>query len=218
MLNKIDNISAGSEYSKSARPSGFGINAASAYNRRADIHDSVNISPALQFLNQVNWRLKEFKHSANEKLFLDFIVSSIEFRTTIDLVNINLLGSLDYNLIKEGSPAVSTSKIYSDLSSAIGEINYDTVPVLINFSALNVFFGRVFDMHIYRELTRSDSYIFEELLNGIGNGIRNEFDQLNSQVFIFLDKLINIKKESRSSGEADFDKVITIKSVKVINA
>ena len=218
MLNKIDNISAGSEYSKSSRPAGFSINAASAYNRRSDIHDSANISPALQFLNQVNWKLKELKHSANEKLFLDFIVSSIEFRTTINLININLLTELDYNLIKEENGAGSFPKIYSELSTAIGEINFNTEPVLINFSALNVFFRRVINAGINRELTRGDSYIIEELLDGITNGMKNEFHQLNNQVFIFLDKLINVKKESRYVKEFDLEKAITIKSIKVINA
>ena len=218
MLNKIDNISAGSEYSKSTKPAGFGINAASAYNRRADVHDSVNISPALQFLNQVNWRLKEFKRIANEKLILNFIISNIEFRTTIDLENINLLNMLDFNLIKEENAAGSFPKIYIDLSSVIGEINYNSEPALINFSSMNVFFRRVVDLETKRELNRSDSYIFEELVNGISNGINNEFEQLNNQIFIFLDKLLKIKKENRHVKELEFNKAITIKSIKVVNA
>ena len=218
MLNKIDIVSAGGEYSKSTKPAGFGINAASAYNRRADVHDSANISPALQFLNQVNWRLKEYKRTASDKLLLNFIISSIEFRTTIDLVNLNLITALDYNLIKEENESGSTPKIYSDLSSVIEEINYDKEPSLINFSSLNVFFRRVVDLRIFREVTKNDPYVLEDLLSGIKNGIRNEFMQLNNQVFIFLDKLINARRESLQVRESDFDEIITIKSIKVINA
>ncbi len=218
MLNKIDNISAGSEYSKSAKPAGFGINAASAYNRRADVHDSVNISPAFQFLNQVNWKLKELKHSANEKLFLNFIISNIEFKTTIDLANLKILNSLDYNLMKEANYEGSFLKIYSDLSAAVSEINYNEEPALINFSSMNVFFNRVIDLRIYREINRSDPYVIEDLLSGISYGIKNEFEQLNNQVFIFLDKLLKLKKENRQSEESDFYKAITIKTIKVVNA
>jgi len=217
MLNKIDNISAGSEFSKSTKPAGPGINAASVNSRRADVHDSVNISPALLFLNQVNWRLKEFKHSGNEKLYLNFIVSNIEFFTKIDLVNLTKAESLNYNLLKEENTINSRVKIYTDISSGLKEIRYDMEPYLINFSALNVFFRRVMEMKIYRELTRGDSYIFNDLLNGITNGIQNEFEQLNNQVFVFIYKLINIKKENALNITSNFNETFTINSLKVIH-
>lgn len=218
MLNKIDNISAGSEFSKSTRPAGSGINAASAYNRRADVHDSMNISPALQFLNQVNWKLKEFKNINNEKISLDFIISNIEFITTIDLVSLNKLEMLDYNLLKEEKSISSNDKIYSQISSRIEEIRYNIEPSLINFSALNVFFSRAMEMRIYRDLAEGDSYIFNDLLNGITYGIRNEFEQLNNQVFIFIYKLLDIKKENMPNNIIDSNNSFTIKSLKVIHA
>ena len=218
MLNKINNISAGSEYSKSSRQAAFNGSIAAGYSRRADMYDSVDISPALQFLNNVKWRLKEFKHSANEKLFLDFIISDIEFQTTLDLVNITSLTELNYNLIKNENSEIQSGKIFTDLASKLGEIRYDKQPELINFSATNVFFSRVLDLRIYRELNSADAYVINELVRGITNGIKNEFDLLNNQIFIFLDKLINVKVESHNKAMADFNEAITIKSIKVLNA
>lgn len=217
MLNKIDNISPGSEYSKASRPSGFTGNLASAYVRQSYVHDSVNISPALQFLNLVRWRLKEFKHIAKEKLFLDFMLSDIEFQTTIDLVTIERANDLSYHIIKEGNETNYNSKIISDMLVKIENIQYDKEPELINLSALNVFFQRVFNQRIYRELTQSDKYIIDELVNGISTGMKDEFEYLNNQLFIFLEKLEGIRVDKKDRKEINQNEIITVNSIRLIN-
>jgi len=218
MLSKIDNISPGSEYSKANRPAGFSGGIASAYVRQSYVHDSVNISPALQFLNLVRWRLKEFKHIAKEKLFLDFIISDIEFQTTIDLTNVSQMDDLNYHIIKEGNEAFYNSKILSDLSVKIENIQYANDPVLINLSAFNVFFQRLFNEKIYRELTFNDKFILDELLSGISAGIREEFELLNNQLFVFLEKLEGIKVDKRYRKDINHSEILTFKSIRLINA
>jgi hypothetical protein len=218
MLNKIDNISPGSEYSKANKPSGFSGNLAAGYVHQSYVHDSVNISPALQYLNLVGWKLKEFKHIAKEKLFLDFILSDIEFQTTIDLVSIEKADALYYHVIKEDSEHYYKSKIISDLAVRIDNIQYDEEPTLINLSALNVFFQRIFKQRIYRELTQNDKYILDELVSGISSGIKEEFEYLNNQLFIFLEKLEGIKIDNKEPNSSDTNEIVTIKSIRLINA
>ncbi|MCL5030668.1 MAG: hypothetical protein M1480_16775 [Bacteroidetes bacterium] len=218
MLNKIDNVSAGSEYGKTGRPSGYIGNFASAYTHHVDYHDSVNISPALQFLNQVQWRLKEFKHVANEKLYLSFIASEVEFQTSVDLINIDQLKYLNYHTIKEFKLSNESKTILSDFSAKISEVRYDNEPVLINFSALNVFFQRVLELRINRELTRSDKFIFDELVDGLTTGLKTEFIQLNNQIFIFINKLVGIKINSKEKAESDFNESLIIKNLKISDA
>jgi hypothetical protein len=218
MLSKIDNISPGSEYSKASKPSGFAATIASAYVRSAGLHDTINFSPALQFLNLVRWRLKAFKHVTNDKLFLDFVLSDIEFQTTIDLVNIESQAFLDYFLIKEGQESNSSKKIFSDFSVNIGRINYEQEPILINLSALNIFCQRIFEQRINREVTANDKYIMNEFVRGITGGIKDEFNHLNNHLFIFLEKLENIRIDGKNKSDLDFPDAIKIKSIKIINA
>jgi hypothetical protein len=217
MLNKIDNISPGSEFSKASRPIGFSGNFATAYVRQSYIHDSVNISPALQFLNLVRWKLKEFKHIAKEKLFLDFILSDIEFQTTIDLVGIERADDLNYHIIKEGSQSDYNNKIVSDFSIKIENIRYDNEQELINLSALNVFFQRIFGQRNYNELTENDQFILNELLRGISAGIEEEFEYLNNQLFVFLEKLEGIRRDKIVLRELNQSKIVSIKSIRLIN-
>ena len=217
MLDKISNISAGSEYSRSAKSNSFNGIIGAAYNKKVDAHDSVNISPALKYLTEVNWKLKEFKHVINEKLYLTFLVSDIEFQTTIDLVNLSGLASLEYRVIKEKKGNNWKSRTYMDLAAALDKIQYDENPFLINFSALNVLFQRIFDLNVFNEITQNDRYMIEELLRDIKFGINDEFNYLNSFLFTFIDKLIGIKIVNNKEAYENSEPII-IKKIKVLNA
>jgi hypothetical protein len=217
MLEKINNISTKSDYSKAVRTSNFGAILGSTYTRKVDSHDSVDISPAFKFMNSVNWKLKEFKHVVDEKLLLGFILSEIEFHTTIDLVNLEKISLINYSVIKENKKDNPSRKIITDLSVKVNRINYSQDPVLINFSSLNVFFQRIFNLNIYREISREEKYFFDDLLEGIFFGIQEEFIHLNSHVLIFLDKLTGQRVGKKESSQKDYGETVVIKKFKVIN-
>lgn len=217
MLEKINSISTKSDYSQAVRTSNFGTILSSSYTRKVDPHDSVDISPAFKFLNSVNWKLIEFKHLVDEKLFLGFILSSIEFHMVIDLVNFQKINSFNYKVIKENKRDNPHKKIITDLSVKVSQINYSAEPVLINFSALNVFFQRAFGLNIFREISREEKYFFDDLLDGVFNGIREEFMSLNSHVLIFLDKLTGQRIGKKEVSPKEYGEIVVIKKFKVIN-
>lgn len=217
MLEKISNISSGSEYSKSVKTKTFGNALGAAYNKKVDSHDSVNISPALQYLNQINWRLKELKHGTDEKIFIDYIISDIEFQTTIELPNISALSSLAFKVIKDRNGNNWKSRTVIDIVSRLDDIAYNESPSLINFSALNIFFQRIFDMNIYRELSSEDEFLINELVSDLKYGMKNEFEHMNGYLFTFIDKLTGMQMR-KGDGKSDLTEQITIKKIKVLNA
>ncbi len=217
MLEKINNISTKSDYSQAGHASNFGNFLNSANTRKVYPHDSADISPAFKFLNSVRWKLNEFKYITDEKLFLGFILSQIEFHTVIDLVNFEKLNVLNYKVIKENKEDNSLRKIITDLSVKIDGINYFEESVLINFSALNIFFQRVFYLNINREISRDEKYFFDELLEGIFYGIQEEFIRLNSHILIFLDKLTGQRVVKKDDSERDYGETLVIKKFKVVN-
>ncbi len=217
MLDKISNISAGSGYSTSAKSNSFSGLIGAVYNKKIDSHDSVNISPALKFLNLVNWKLKEFKHVINDKLFLAFLVSDIEFQISIDLLNFTNLFRLDYRVIKERKGDNWNTRTIMDLESVLSTIQYYEEPFLINFSALNVLFLRIFDSNIFAEITEKDRYYTEELMRDIKFGIKEEFGFLNSFLFTFIEKLTGLKNVNRLEINEGIEPII-IKKIKVLNA
>ena len=218
MLDKINNINSSGDFSRSAKPKTFNAVIGSIYNRGTNSHDSADISPAFKYLRQTQWRLRDFQHSADEKIFLDFIVSTIEFQTTIDLINFNGLTSLNYHLAKDGIIGISKKKIAIDLTSALNLINYGQQPELIKFTGLNIFFNRAFEQRIYKNLTRDDQYFFDELLEGIIENMSDEFLQLNNQILIFIERLTGIKHPDNPPLNQDDLRAIQINAIKIIDA
>ncbi len=217
MLNKIDNISAGSDYKKASKTAGTGNYLNINFARRMDFHDSVDFSPSLKFVSQINWRLKDFKHVANEKLYLDFILSNIEFQITVSLADFSSMEVLDYLVIKEFEKNKIRKKIISNISSKVGKINYSQEPLIVNLSSLNLLFQRVQDSGIGGDITFKDQFVLENFVNDIINGIIKEFSMLNNQIFIFLDKLANFKIVSRDKDRTNSSDFLVIKKISVTN-
>ncbi len=216
MLDKINNISAGSNFKNAARTTSFGSVLSTAYTRKADAHDFADISPAFKFLNSVNWKLKEFKHIENEKLLMGFILSDIEFHTAISLVNFEKIGMLGFNILKESKKDNEHKKIITELSVKVERIDYNAEPLLINFSAFNVFFQRVFELNVYREITREEKYFMDMLLEGIFFGINEEFRNLNNLIFIFLDKLTGQRLNNKNFKKESYGEPVVLKKIKVL--
>jgi hypothetical protein len=218
MLEKINNISAGSEYGKSTKVNSFNGTFAANYTKKVDSHDSVDISPAMQYLNHINWRLKELKHVVNEKILIVFVVSEIEFQTTISLTDFNNIKFLDYRIVKEKKGENWRSKIFVELTSSIGKIWYDMEPKIINLSGLNVFLQRIFDANIYREISGDEKYLIDDLIADILPGIKNEFDFINNYLFNFVDKLTSLKLNDNRNISFNNNEPIAINKIKVLNA
>ncbi|HED08913.1 MAG TPA: hypothetical protein ENI57_12395 [Ignavibacteria bacterium] len=217
MVDKINKINTGSDFSKSRGPKIYRAGIHSKYKPAFDRHDSVDISPAFKYLIHVHWRLKNFKYDTDEKLFIDFIVSGIEFQLTVDLMNFNKLSSFNYRLYKEIVNGTKKCKIACDVTSKIEWINYDHNSELINFSALNIFFNRIFDQNIYNGLTNDDQYFIDDLVDGIIQGIKNEFVQLNNQVLIFFDRLTGKRIPNNLLTIEDNLEPILINKIKIID-
>ena len=218
MLEKINNISAGSEYGKSTKVNSFSGTLTASYTKKVDSHDSVDISPAMQYLNHINWRLKELKHIVNEKIFIVFVVSEIEFQTSLSLIDFNNLKFLDYKIVKEKKGENWRSKIFVELTSSVDKIWYDFEPKIINLSGLNVFLQRIFDANIYREINGDEKYLINDLIADILPGIKNEFDFLNNFLFNFVEKLTGIKLNENRNINFNNKEPIAINKIKVLNA
>lgn len=219
MLDKINNITSGGDYAKSVKPQIFNSVLGAAYRQGIDSHDSADISPAFKYLTQVHWRLKGLKFNAEEKVYLSFILSGIEFQLSIDLLNFSKLTSLNYHLSKEGGNGVTKKKITADINTKVEWIDYNKEPELLNLSAINVFFNRVLEQNIYSALTeKDDKYFFEDLLDGIMQGIRDEFNHLNNQVFIFFDKLTGKRIPNNPKINDDYTEPVIINKIKIFDA
>ncbi len=217
MLNKIDNISAGSTFKNASKMPGANNNYNIHFARRMDYHDSVDFSPYLKYINQINWKLKDFKYVAKEKLYLDFVISDIQFQINIDLTDFSALEILDYFVSKEFYKNNIKKKISSKILSKIGKLNYNQENLIVSFHNLNLFFQKVEEPGLIDGTTLKDQYILDNYVSDYLNGMIKEFEQLNNQVLIFLDKLANIKIGINRKSNLSTNDLLIIKQRSVSN-
>ena len=193
MLNKIINISAGSDFKKSS-----GTGTKSRFLRRNayssfQFHDSIVFSPALQYLTNIKWRLKEISHKSKGKLAISFIADDIEFQTVVDLPNIDSMKTIDYKVIKENTEDNSVNPILVEVELRIEGINEDNLSHSVTLYNLEKLFNRLYTLKIEEQLTTASSVMLSDLIGDLLEDLKLEFDQINNHLFNFIEKLTESK-------------------------
>ncbi len=193
MLSKIINIAAGSDYKKSN-----GSGNQNKFLRRNpyssfQFHDSIVFSPALQYLTNVQWRLKEISNLSKGKLAVSFVASDFEFQTVVDLPNIESLKSVDYRIIKENSLDDQDNKILVEVEVKIEGVVEDNLPQAVTLETLQKLFNRLFVLKIENQLNKTNSVMLTEIIGDLLADLKTEFDSVNNQLFNFIEKLTELK-------------------------
>jgi hypothetical protein len=190
MLNRIINITPGSDFKHSGSPSGAQGDASKNASNSNNPSDSVELSSAIKFLMQIGWKLRKLKHYPGEKIELVFFSSGIEFQTIIDISDPNFPSKFDYVLKKE--------KLYQDKKKYM-EIFLSSVLVDIknNFKKpselkeLNNFFDTLFTLvleggDLPQNFNLNDfSKQFED--------IPDEINNINNYLILLIEKITETK-------------------------
>lgn len=210
MLNRISNITAGSDFKSSAKQSQSLKNGKTPIYHIYDGHDSINISPAYNFLIRHNWKIKEL-NIEDEKVFISFTLSGFDFSTTIPLKQINQLTNIEYTVTREKEIEGSKYKVSADFLVNLSKINYNEDEYQFLLTKLDAFFSRLMFLKLKGELTSSERKVIEGLLEGLSRGIQEEFDSINNGLFIFIEKYFNIKINGWSNKTFNNNSVIVTK-------
>ncbi len=193
MLNKIINISAGSDFNKSS-----GSGSQNRFLRRNaystfQFHDSIIFSPALQYLTNIHWHLKEISHITKGKLSISFIADNIEFQTVVDLPNIDSMKSIDYKIIKDNPDDSLGNQMLVEVDVRVEGISEETLPHAVTLHTIEKLFNKLFVLKIENQLIRTNSVMLTELIGDLLEDLKTEFDQVNNHLFNFIEKLTESK-------------------------
>jgi len=217
MLGKIINISTNPDLRQPRKSHGFGKFFAGGYSHSTDVHDSVTLSPALLYLNEIKWQLKVINHSSNEKLMVVFIAAGLEFSTTIDMLDISYIDRLNYDVLKEREHNGEKTKALAHFSAKVNYHGFDEFENVIEFKGFKIFFDRLFLLDMDCELNASESKAIDNLLDGINDRICDEFDYINSGILTFIEKLKGIKLP-RLAFVTEQGNLVTLLKIKTSNA
>ncbi len=191
MLNKIINIRPGTDYNKSANSGKNGSFGKHLGMDKFLSKDSIHFSPAVIFLSQIKWGLKDLKYEPNEKLIIKFTTGGYEFSASINLASLRDMHIIMYDvqtLIDETNLSLTFSVPFNFYST---EDFYEP-----RLSHLNRLFIRTYDAVSFKDDFEIDELDHEDLIDGLKIGLLKEFDQINSYLLIFIEKYTNINYTS----------------------
>ena len=215
MLNKISNINSGLDLNRSVKHKKYKRSDSGSFQQHLDINDSINISPALAFFDDSNWKLRNLNKSSDNKIHLEFAVKEFDFRTIIDTANLANLSYLRYYVHKLNEMSIDNSSIEVELIVELKQrlnINYYD-----NLNMLDVLFSRVSRLNLRGELTRRDTNYLNQLFDGIQPGLYKEFEAISSVVMNFIEKYNGLNVELKKNNENLIDNNIAIDRIKIIN-
>jgi hypothetical protein len=211
MLNKIINITPGSDYQHSGNSSGtHGENSKNGPNSN-NPSDSVELSSALRFLIQIGWNLRKLKHHPGDKIELVFFYSGIEFQTIIDISDPNFPYKFDYILKKEKLQLDKKKSLEISLSSILMNLpgNFTKPSEL---TELNNFFDMLFTLIRERE-DFPQNFDLNTFLKEFEN-LANEINDINNYLFQFIEKITETKIVFKNH-EPEINEPVVIDKVKI---
>ena len=192
MLNRILNITAGSDFNKAAKPIRSSRQGKVLSYANYDGHDSIAISPAYSFLLRHKWNVKEL-NVLEDKVYINFFLSEFEFITSVFLKQINQLANLEYTVIKDVNIDGKKYDLAVDFLVNIAKTEYNEEALNTNFTELTVFFEKLLHLKINPGINSADKKLIYGLLEEYGADIQEEFNSVNNCLFIFIEKYFNFK-------------------------
>ena len=179
--------------------------------KTSDQYDSMQRSEALEYLYQLNWRIKSINFLSENKLAVTIDANEIEFRTVFDLTE-HVLNEIEYSvgMVKKDDPLLK--KLTTALSISLSS-DYKFSPNYENeLGALKVLFKRLFDLNIASELTSDDSTILSHILDDISPEVYTELFRVSHGLIVFIYKLTGTKL---IVSQLPVDQAINISRVKI---
>ncbi|MHB9041919.1 MAG: hypothetical protein ACYC4T_14795 [Melioribacteraceae bacterium] len=192
MLEKIVNISAGSDYKQSSRPGKQSAvsNYISSYH--AVNNDSISLSPATSFLSGIGWKLKKIQNE-KEKLRIVFSFDDFDFSTAIIPGEIIQLQRINYEIKYSLISYNGIVNMNVEISSPLNLEGSESIQVKLHLPELKKFFGSIISSFGSKTDVSSNNYEVQKLFVEMENALQREFNYINKGLINFLEKYLSLK-------------------------
>ncbi len=192
MLEKIVNISAGSDYKQSSRPGKQSAvsNYISSYH--AVSNDSISLSPATSFLSGIGWKLKKIQNE-KEKLRIVFSFDDFDFSTAIIPGEIIQLQRINYEIKYSLISYNGIVNMNVEISSPLNLEGSESIQVKLHLPELKKFFGSIISSFGSKTDVSSNNYEVQKLFVEMENALQREFNYINKGLINFLEKYLSLK-------------------------
>jgi len=217
MLEKIENINPKSSFKEKDRKR----KKENAYHTRLVekhfIKDSIILSPAAQFLANLNWKLKDIQYLSNDKILLNFLIDDVEFYTEIDLDKLYTEEMQLFHILKSNLKYAGEEKIlidlmiYKDTIKTVGDNLKFEIPAIVDL------FDRVFDLKLKTDIDKEDYVLLHNLIEEIQEKLVEELQYVLYGIYTFLDKLGKFNLVKNYLFNYDIENPLRIEKITVIH-
>ncbi|KAF0151683.1 MAG: hypothetical protein FD143_1816 [Ignavibacteria bacterium] len=199
MLERILNISAGSDYKSSTSKSG-------SYHRtsqflttlQSSLSDSISLSPATAFLSSVHWRLKKINFE-KEKYIITFEFDGFEFTAYLGQPDILITHSIEYEVKRKVEHYTKLYEASLQIISSVSE-QKEKPGSRIAMPELFLFVIELLDLEDLTYSLNSENAEVKKIFYQKSNMLQTEFNYLNSCLVAFLEKYLSIKYNFTASA------------------
>jgi hypothetical protein len=217
MLERIINITPGSDYKQSSRPSSRQVNAYRHLGSfTAPSNDSFLLSPATAFLASINWKLKKVV-SENEKLKIVFSFDDFEFSTSFFIVELSQNQKIEYDISHLYESYFGKYDINTKVSAPITKENTESMQIKTRLISLSDFIKSVFKEGVNSNVNWAENYEVQKTFSHMEKQLQSEFDYINECLLNFLEKFLtmklNMKIENSNARDIIALKFLQIKKI-----
>jgi len=210
MLEKVINITPGSDYKKSTgNPKYFKKISQYGYHTVSS-NDSIQISPASALLSSYGWKLKKFQNEANN-IDLLFETDGFEFETNVLLNEVNQTSRFEYKIRKNVNGYDTEMLITVRITAPINK-NYSNGKHQIKLNSLLKLFEQLKSINVNKPKLITDKDVIDSISFELKGDLTKEFYYINYCLLKFLEKYISFKIVYQNS---DNDELISIKSIQI---
>ncbi len=189
MLEGITNINPDSGYKGDKKKVIFYPAASKAHKTAGHGEDSISLSPSLHFLLEKNWNPVQIKEISAHKIFIDFILSGLEFKIEFDLDKVLLEKKFLYKIISTDETEKIKTLLQIEFKPSLDFLPSKYEAPLQNLSSLHSLFGKIKDYNLIAEVNSIDADAVRNLLEGIEKGVINELNHITSGVLQLYEKI-----------------------------
>lgn|GEM_PF-2774072 len=189
MLNKIENISTNTDFTRSPAKNTAAMESVYSNSRKFNFNDSFTFSSAFVLLSKINWKLRKFKLEHNRIVHIEFSAYGIIFSTTIDISDQEDLYKANYILSSLNEETGSFENLFVQILFSVAD-NPDVEGIIpLDFPACYDLLHRVKDKARYSQSEFWQSNLYEDFLSIKKSSIYEELSLLHHQVLVFIEML-----------------------------
>lgn len=214
MLERIVNISAGSDYKQSSKPGARSRASRHLSEYQPVGNDSISLSPATAYLSIIGWKLKKIQLE-KEKLQIEFTFDDLDFATAINPSEIFHLQKIEYSIKYSVGAYAGLSELNIRIDSPFVLENSQSIQIERHLTELKQFFNSIESSFGYKSNVSSDSYEVQNIFSEMGNALQREFHYVNNRLLSFLEKFLSLKINATTNNAAHGGK-LTLKFLQII--